>query len=155
LRASVTGALPKKALARSNALKSLHADRYPRIRFRANDIDETGDGYRLRLTWQRLADSGNTSLRAVVHAAAVEAESVHKPPGLARGRSSTSMALNWEFDVDDTEEFMNRVAAEGDLPFTQPADSSDQRSYMRLASDNSWPPENRPTVCPYPERDET
>ena len=36
---------------------------------------------------------------------------------------------------------MNRVAAEGDLPFTQPADSSDRRSYMRLASDNSWPPE--------------
>ena len=61
-------------MARSNALKSLDADRYPRIRFRENDIDETGDGYRLRLTWQRLADSGNTSLRAVVHAAAVEAK---------------------------------------------------------------------------------
>jgi len=89
------GALPEKALARSNALKSLDADRYPRIRFRANDIDYTGDGSRLRLTWQRLAHSGNTSLRAVVHAAAVEAESVHKPPGLARGRSSTSTALNW------------------------------------------------------------
>ena len=46
-RASVNGALPEKALARSNALKSLDADRYPRIRLRANDIDKTGDGYRL------------------------------------------------------------------------------------------------------------
>jgi polyisoprenoid-binding protein YceI len=38
---------PEKALARSNALKSLDADRFPQIRFRADDIEKTGDGYRL------------------------------------------------------------------------------------------------------------
>ena len=38
---------PEKALARSNALRSLDADRYPRIRFHAGDIDKSDDGYRL------------------------------------------------------------------------------------------------------------
>jgi len=38
---------PEKALARSNALKSLDADRFPQIRFRADDVEKTGDGYRL------------------------------------------------------------------------------------------------------------
>jgi polyisoprenoid-binding protein YceI len=37
----------EKTLARSNALKSLDADRFPQIRFQANDIAKTGDGYRL------------------------------------------------------------------------------------------------------------
>ena len=38
---------PEKALARSNALRTLDADRYPQIRFRAGDIDKVDDGYRL------------------------------------------------------------------------------------------------------------
>ncbi len=38
---------PEKTLARSNALKTLDADRFPQIRFQASDIDKTGDGYRL------------------------------------------------------------------------------------------------------------
>ena len=38
---------PEKALARSNALKSLEAHRFPEIRFEANEIAKTGDGYRL------------------------------------------------------------------------------------------------------------
>ena len=38
---------PEKALVRSNAMKSLDATRYPEIRFTANVIDKTDDGYRL------------------------------------------------------------------------------------------------------------
>ncbi|MGX9789670.1 YceI family protein [Mycobacterium sp. MMS18-G62] len=38
---------PEKALARSNALKVLGADRFPQIHFQASDIEKTGDGYRL------------------------------------------------------------------------------------------------------------
>ncbi|HET6733814.1 YceI family protein [Mycobacterium sp.] len=41
---------PEKALARSHALKALDAGRFPRIRFSANRIEQTGDGYRLRGT---------------------------------------------------------------------------------------------------------
>jgi polyisoprenoid-binding protein YceI len=38
---------PEKTLVKSNALKSLGANRYPEIRFAADTIDKTGDGYRL------------------------------------------------------------------------------------------------------------
>lgn len=38
---------PEKALVRSNALKSLDAGRFPEIRFAAEALDKTGDGYRL------------------------------------------------------------------------------------------------------------
>ena len=38
---------PEKALVKSNALKSLNAARYPEIRFAAERIAKTGDGYRL------------------------------------------------------------------------------------------------------------
>ncbi len=38
---------PEKALARSNALKSLDAGRFPDIRFVADTIDEIEDGYRI------------------------------------------------------------------------------------------------------------
>jgi polyisoprenoid-binding protein YceI len=38
---------PEKALARSNALRVLDAERFPQIRFRANDIDKSDDGYLL------------------------------------------------------------------------------------------------------------
>ncbi|WP_039890766.1 YceI family protein [Mycobacterium xenopi] len=38
---------PEKALVRSNALRSLDADRFPEIRFAADAIDRTEDGYRL------------------------------------------------------------------------------------------------------------
>jgi polyisoprenoid-binding protein YceI len=38
---------PEKALVQSNALKSLDANRYPEIRFAAEAIDKTDDGYRL------------------------------------------------------------------------------------------------------------
>jgi polyisoprenoid-binding protein YceI len=38
---------PEKALARSNALKCLDADRYPHIRFRADSIGRVDAGYRL------------------------------------------------------------------------------------------------------------
>lgn len=38
---------PEKFLVRSNALRSLAAERYPRITFVSADIEKTGDGYRL------------------------------------------------------------------------------------------------------------
>jgi polyisoprenoid-binding protein YceI len=38
---------PEKAVARSNALKTLQASRHPQIRFQADDIDATDRGYRL------------------------------------------------------------------------------------------------------------
>jgi polyisoprenoid-binding protein YceI len=43
---------PEKALARSHALKSLNASRFPEIRFAAEQIIKTGDGYRLTGTLQ-------------------------------------------------------------------------------------------------------
>jgi polyisoprenoid-binding protein YceI len=38
---------PEKVLARSNALKTLEADRFRTISFRADDVEQTSDGYRL------------------------------------------------------------------------------------------------------------
>jgi polyisoprenoid-binding protein YceI len=38
---------PEKGVARSNALKSLDAKKFPQIRFVAEDIAKTADGYRL------------------------------------------------------------------------------------------------------------
>lgn len=38
---------PEKVLVRSSALKCLQSNRYPRIRFQANDVSMTGAGYRL------------------------------------------------------------------------------------------------------------
>jgi polyisoprenoid-binding protein YceI len=38
---------PEKALARSNALKTLGAEQFPMISFRADMIEKTADGYRL------------------------------------------------------------------------------------------------------------
>ena len=43
---------PEKALVRSNALRSLNAVRFPEIRFTADVIDKTDDGYRLGGTLQ-------------------------------------------------------------------------------------------------------
>lgn len=38
---------PEKALVRANALKSLSANRFPQIRFNAEEIEKTENGYRL------------------------------------------------------------------------------------------------------------
>ena len=38
---------PEKALARSHALNSLDAERFPQIRFRADKVEKTDDGFRL------------------------------------------------------------------------------------------------------------
>jgi polyisoprenoid-binding protein YceI len=45
----VTGGLsgPEKALVRSNALRSLDANRFPQISFHADDVEKTAQGYRL------------------------------------------------------------------------------------------------------------
>ncbi|WNG88565.1 YceI family protein [Mycobacterium sp. ITM-2016-00317] len=43
---------PEKALVRLNALKSLDAVRFPRIRFRSDEVEPTADGYRLVGTLQ-------------------------------------------------------------------------------------------------------
>ena len=53
---------PEKALARSNALKSLDAKRFPHIRFRADSVDKAVGGYRLSGT---LEIYGTTRERAV------------------------------------------------------------------------------------------
>jgi polyisoprenoid-binding protein YceI len=38
---------PEKTVARSNALKSLDANRFPEIKFHADNVEKSGDGYRL------------------------------------------------------------------------------------------------------------
>jgi polyisoprenoid-binding protein YceI len=43
---------PEKALVRSNAMKALDAGRHPQIRFTAETIEKTDDGYRLAGTLQ-------------------------------------------------------------------------------------------------------
>jgi polyisoprenoid-binding protein YceI len=53
---------PEKALARSHALKSLDAGRFPRIRYQVDDIEQSGDGYRLGGT---LEIHGNSRRREV------------------------------------------------------------------------------------------
>lgn len=72
---------PEKAIVRSNALKSLSANRFPEIRFDADTIDRTEDGYRLKgmlqirgkerehvvdLHTEELADSWRLSLQSTV-----------------------------------------------------------------------------------------
>lgn len=53
---------PEKALVRANALKSLAADRFAAIRFQADDIERTADGYRLTGT---LEIHGRTRPRSI------------------------------------------------------------------------------------------
>jgi polyisoprenoid-binding protein YceI len=53
---------PEKTLARANALKCLGADRYPTISFRADEVAQTSDGYRLMGT---LEIRGKTRPRSV------------------------------------------------------------------------------------------
>jgi len=53
---------PEKTIVRSNAMKALEADRFPQIRFRANDIQQAGEGYRLTGT---LEIHGKTRERVV------------------------------------------------------------------------------------------
>ena len=67
---------PEKVVVRSNALKSLHASRFPEIRFTADVIDKTDEGYRLtgpsrgseqaRETRNRFAHRGSRRLMAHV-----------------------------------------------------------------------------------------
>ncbi|MDP7701882.1 YceI family protein [Mycobacterium sp. TY815] len=72
---------PEKALVRSNALKSLSANRFPEIRFDTDSIEKTDDGYRLNgklqirgkerdhsvdLHTEELADSWRLSLQSTV-----------------------------------------------------------------------------------------
>lgn len=54
---------PEKSLARSHALKSLDAARFPKISFQADDIARTADGYRL---------SGTLDIHGMSRASAVE-----------------------------------------------------------------------------------
>jgi polyisoprenoid-binding protein YceI len=72
---------PEKAIVRSNALKSLSANKFPKIRFEADSIERTDDGYRLSgalqirgkerehvvdLRTEELADSWCLSLQSTV-----------------------------------------------------------------------------------------
>jgi len=49
---------PEKALVRTNALKVLDAEHFPQIRFHADSIEETADGYRLSGMLEIRGDSG-------------------------------------------------------------------------------------------------
>ena len=60
---------PEKALVRSNALRSLDADRFPQVRFTAETIEQTANGYLLTGTLQihgrtrkRVVDLGTEDL---------------------------------------------------------------------------------------------
>jgi polyisoprenoid-binding protein YceI len=53
---------PEKALVRASALKTLAADRFPAIKFRADDIEHTAEGYRLTGT---LEIRGRTRPRSI------------------------------------------------------------------------------------------
>jgi polyisoprenoid-binding protein YceI len=53
---------PEKTVVRSNAMKAFDADRFPQICFRAEDIQQTDDGYRLAGT---LEIHGKTRERVV------------------------------------------------------------------------------------------
>jgi len=72
---------PEKVLVRSNALKSLSANKFPEIRFDADSIEKTGDGYRLSgklrirgterdhvvdMRAEELADSWRLSLQSTI-----------------------------------------------------------------------------------------
>lgn len=54
---------PEKGVARSNALKSLDAKKFPQIRFTADGVTKTSDGYRL---------SGTVEIHGTTHAQTVD-----------------------------------------------------------------------------------
>lgn len=87
---------PEKALARSNALKVLNAERFPQIRFWAGDIEKSKDGYLLTGTLEihgvvkeraidlRVADSGE-KWRLSVEADVIQSEFDIKPYSMLLG----------------------------------------------------------------------
>jgi polyisoprenoid-binding protein YceI len=76
---------PEKALARSNALKVLGADRFPQIHFKASGIEETSGGYRL---------TGSLNIHGITHERAIE---------LHVDDHGDSWGLSCEADVRQTE----------------------------------------------------
>ncbi|MBY0287249.1 MAG: YceI family protein [Mycobacteriaceae bacterium] len=53
---------PEKALARSNALNSLDAEHFPQIRFYADDVDKSDDGYLLTGTLEIHGESNDCAI---------------------------------------------------------------------------------------------
>jgi polyisoprenoid-binding protein YceI len=101
---------PEKALARSNALKSLDADQFPQIRFQSDDLEETGDGYLLigtleihgkaqkreiDLRVEDLGDSWRSSCEAVVR----QSEFGVKPYSLLMGSIKVVDDVTMSFTV--------------------------------------------------------
>ena len=102
---------PEKALARSNALKSLDANRFPDIRFRADAIERTGDDYRLTGTLQihgtarpRVVDvrvqDRDTSWRICSEAEVRQSEFAVKPYSLLMGSVKVADAVIVVFAAD-------------------------------------------------------
>lgn len=100
---------PEKALVRSNALKTLGADRFPTISFRADVIDKTVDGYRL---------TGTLEIHGTVRPRAIDLR-VEEVDGTWR-LSCTAQVRQSEFGVKPYSMFMGamKVADEVNVSFT-------------------------------------
>ena len=99
---------PEKMIARSNALKSLEQRRHPKIRFHADDIDATDDGYRLsgtleihgtkreRVVELRVEDLGD-AWRMSCEAEVRQSDFGVKPYSLAMGTLKVADVVTVEF----------------------------------------------------------
>lgn len=106
---------PEKAVARSNALKTLDAKRHPRIVFRADTIDTTGSGMRLR---------GTLEIHGVTRDHTVEL--TVEEDGATRRLSTESVVRQTDFDVKPYSQLLGamKVVDEVTVAFTAtvPAD---------------------------------
>jgi polyisoprenoid-binding protein YceI len=100
---------PEKTLVRSNALKSLSAKRFPEIRFTAEKIAKTGDGYRL---------DGTLAMRGKLRAHVIELRT--EDLGDSWRMSVQSSVLQSEFGIKPYSLFMGsvQVADEVTVSFT-------------------------------------
>jgi polyisoprenoid-binding protein YceI len=101
---------PEKALARSQAVKALGADRFPQIRFETSDIEQTSDGYRLTgslgihgVTRERVIDvrvgDGGDSWRLSCQADVRQTEFGVKPYSMLMGAMKVVDAVSVSFEA--------------------------------------------------------
>jgi len=99
---------PAKLIARSNALKSLDAKKYPLIRFNADDIAETASGYRLTGTVEihgrsrpqvidLTVDDAGDAWAMSAHAAIIQSDFGVKPYSLLMGSLKVADEVAIEF----------------------------------------------------------
>lgn len=103
----------EKSLVRSNALRSLDADRYPEITFTAEDIEKSTDGYRLTgplrihgKTRKQVIDLGTTDLgdtwRMSAQAAVRQSDFGVKPYSLFMGSLKVADKVSVSFTAQHT-----------------------------------------------------